>query len=89
MEPKTVTLTRDLIQQAQTRAGGFTKAQLAVFGISWPPPGGWKGSLVGSVVLRSQLDEFWMASSDTKKERRAGVSPVSTHSVNGGGKADV
>jgi hypothetical protein len=35
----------DEIQAARTPAGGWTKAQLAAWGVPWPPPTGWKERL--------------------------------------------
>lgn len=34
------------IEAARSPAGGFTKETLAGWGISWPPPKGWKDSLI-------------------------------------------
>jgi hypothetical protein len=38
----------DEIQAARTPAGGWTKAQLAAWGVPWPPPTGWKEQLEGA-----------------------------------------
>ncbi|MET9260285.1 hypothetical protein [Amycolatopsis sp. NPDC004079] len=35
----------DAIEAARTPAGGFTRAQLAAWGVAWPPPKGWKKEL--------------------------------------------
>lgn len=34
------------IEQAKTQAGGWTRAQLATWGVPWPPPKGWKKNLI-------------------------------------------
>lgn len=34
------------IDAAMTRAGGWTKATLAGWGVPWPPPKGWKKALI-------------------------------------------
>lgn len=34
------------IEAAKTPKGGWTKDQLAAWGISWPPPEGWKAKLI-------------------------------------------
>lgn len=34
------------IAAARTPAGGWTRAQLAQWGVPWPPPSGWKQELV-------------------------------------------
>lgn len=39
-------VTRDELEQAKTAAGGYTKEQLAEWGVPWPPPKGWKQKLL-------------------------------------------
>jgi len=39
-------LTLEQIMEAQTLNGGWTKATLAKWGVSWPPPKGWKKRLL-------------------------------------------
>ncbi len=34
------------IEAARTPAGGWTRAQLAAWGVPWPPPKGWKAALL-------------------------------------------
>lgn len=34
--------TRDEIEAAKTPAGGWTRDQLAAWGVPWPPPKGWR-----------------------------------------------
>ena len=38
--------TRRLIEAARTPKGGYSRAQLAAWGVPWPPPKGWKEALV-------------------------------------------
>jgi hypothetical protein len=38
--------TAEEIEAARTEGGGWTRAQLAVWGVPWPPPHGWKQRLV-------------------------------------------
>ena len=40
-------LTKDIIKQAVSPKGGFTKKQLALVGIPWPPVKGWKKKVIG------------------------------------------
>ena len=37
--------TANEIRVAQTPAGGWTKIQLAAWGVPWPPPSGWRKAL--------------------------------------------
>lgn len=39
--------TKAEIEAGRSPAGGWTKAQLAEWGIPWPPPKGWKRKLAG------------------------------------------
>ena len=39
-------MTEEEIEAAKTPAGGWTKAQLAAWGVPWPPPKGWKQALI-------------------------------------------
>jgi hypothetical protein len=34
------------VEAARTPAGGWTRAQLAEWGVSWPPPKGWRRRLL-------------------------------------------
>lgn len=36
---------KEIIEAKKTKKGGWTKAQLAEWGIPWPPPKGWKKKL--------------------------------------------
>jgi hypothetical protein len=38
--------TEEEIEAARTPAGGWTRAQLAEWGVPWPPPKGWKAALI-------------------------------------------
>ncbi|MDH6107914.1 hypothetical protein P3T36_006373 [Kitasatospora sp. MAP12-15] len=44
----------DEIEAVRTPAGGWTRAQLAAWGVPWPPPKGWK----------KQLADQWQAEQD-------------------------
>ena len=39
-------LTAEEIEAARTSRGGWTRQQLAVWGVPWPPPKGWKQRLI-------------------------------------------
>jgi len=40
-------LTREEVEAGRSAAGGFTRAQLAAWGVPWPPPAGWLQALLG------------------------------------------
>lgn len=39
-------MTKEEIESAMTFRGGWTRAQLAEWGVPWPPPNGWKQRLI-------------------------------------------
>lgn len=41
------------IERAKTPAGGWTRAQLAKWGVPWPPPQGWLAILIENAPSRS------------------------------------
>lgn len=43
-------VSREEIEANSTSAGGFTREQLAKWGVSWPPPKGWKDELIAGEV---------------------------------------
>ena len=46
-------LTHDNIHAVATARKGFTKEQLAIFGIAWPPKKGWPKRLIGTEISDS------------------------------------
>jgi hypothetical protein len=53
-----VRVTADLIQAGRSERGGWSKVQLAILGVSWPPPAGWKSEVIGRVIPRTEADRF-------------------------------
>lgn len=47
-------LTEQEINAAKTPRGGWTRAQLAAWGVSWPPRKGWRKKLLGPRAERIQ-----------------------------------
>lgn len=57
-EPNMVLITDDFIESGKSTAGGFSKAQLALLGIPWPPVGGWKAVVVGQKISSDAASRF-------------------------------
>lgn len=51
-------VTRDFIENNRTEKGGFTKRQLEILGVRWPPPAGWNRKAVGMELSPEQAEEF-------------------------------
>lgn len=45
-------MTREEIEAGRSEKGGFTKAQLAQWGVPWPPPQGWKEALLAGRTMQ-------------------------------------
>lgn len=58
MGEELVAVTTELIEAGQSDRGGWSKAQLALLGVSWPPPPGWKGEVIGRLVPQADAERF-------------------------------
>jgi hypothetical protein len=58
------------IRAARTPAGGWTKAQLAAWGVPWPPPKGWQDRLVDGICDVSNLTNDEVACLEISINRR-------------------
>lgn len=66
-----IRLTDRLIEGGKTRRGGFTRAQLAVLGVSWPPKCGWKQRLIGTSIDDATLERFYAAAGILSRATKA------------------
>lgn len=66
--PRPHIITKRWLLKCRTPAGGWTKAQLEVLGISWPPMQGWHDTVIGNSLTALQRDRF--CSLKNKKARR-------------------
>lgn len=44
------TITDELLLEAASDRHGYTRKQLAIIGVPWPPPRGWKRGVVGKPI---------------------------------------
>lgn len=51
--------TASQIDAARTPKGGWTKATLAGWGVSWPPPKGWRERLIAEAAALPPTDGEW------------------------------
>ena len=54
-------ITKEFLDTNTTPKGGYNRAQLAVVGVSWPAPKGWKKRLVGQEITAEQEVLFKLA----------------------------
>lgn len=58
MAAETAVITEELIESGKSERGGWTKAQLAILGVSWPPESGWKRKVIGAIIPQSEALRF-------------------------------
>jgi hypothetical protein len=58
LEAKSRTPTTEEIERARTPAGGWTRAQLAAWGVPWPPPKGWRKELERRAEIEKIVRRF-------------------------------
>lgn len=51
-------ITEDLLLAGRATAGGWKKAQLALIGVAWPPPKGWKATVIGTDISDEDAARF-------------------------------
>lgn len=51
-------LTREAIHAAASQGGGWSRAQLSLLGVSWPPQRGWLSRLIGTAIPDGTYAQF-------------------------------
>lgn len=51
-------ITRELLEQGQSKAGGWSREQLRLLGVNWPPKRGWPAKIVGSEITDAEAARF-------------------------------
>lgn len=51
-------LTRELVLKGRSRRGGWTREQLKVLGVAWPPKSGWLDALEGKDIPDAVYQRF-------------------------------
>lgn len=70
-------VTQEFLDKHKTKRGAYTKAQLELIGVSWPPKKGWKEKVIGRELTKQQEKEFIKAKNPkavkpkVKKEKQA------------------
>lgn len=53
-----VWVTEELIESGMSRRGAWSREQLAILGIAWPPSHGWKKRAVGKKLSAAEAERF-------------------------------
>ncbi len=51
-------ITEHDLNSGKSKRGGWSRKQLALLGVAWPPAKGWKESLLGKTVSERNLRRF-------------------------------
>ncbi len=57
MADETVLVTKEFMERNSTERGAWTRAQLALLGVAWPPPKGWRRRIEGLLFIRQEVAE--------------------------------
>lgn len=61
MENKTI-ITNRILDEIKTKKGGYTKKQLSILKIEWPPQKGWKIKVINMEITLEELEELYSIS---------------------------
>ena len=64
-----VKITLEIIEQGQSKEGGWNQAQLEILGVPWPPIKGWKTRLCGDELTQEEHDKFLSLKGDAGKKK--------------------
>jgi hypothetical protein len=64
-----VVITNDLIAAGMTGNGGWTRIQLALIGVSWPPPKGWRRRAIGRRIPKDDAERFVAIGRERRNQR--------------------
>ena len=62
-------VTREFILSGKSGAGGWTKRQLQILGVGWPPPKRWMKRVEGKTISDSAAKEFIALTGQKKRFR--------------------
>lgn len=51
-------ITQELLDAGARRAGAYTRRQIELLGLEWPPKKGWKTDVIGKSIMTSDAKEF-------------------------------
>jgi hypothetical protein len=64
-----IALTTAMIHAGRSGSGGWTRKQVELLGVTWPPVTGWVDRLAGSVVDRDKYERFLALKGKTRRKR--------------------
>ena len=51
-------LTKQFLQDHRTKSGAWTREQLRIIGVNWPPVKGWQSLIAGKELTGAEVAEF-------------------------------
>ena len=61
-------ITEEWLTINKTKAGGYTKAQLTLVGVDWPPIHGWKKAIIGTELNEENKITFEQLAQQNRKK---------------------
>lgn len=63
-------VTKELMTQGMSAAGGWNRRQMDILGVKWPPKQGWKIRAVGKEITKEAADEFISLKGKKRRTKR-------------------
>lgn len=54
-------ITEKFLKEGQSANGGWSKRQLNMIGVNWPPASGWKQTVIGQLIEEKTARDFLAA----------------------------
>lgn len=64
-----IEITDEMIEQGKSKAGGWTRFQLGLLGVSWPPRHGWRQRAIGQAISDGAATAFLMNRNEPRLPR--------------------
>lgn len=58
-------ITHQILNEIKTKQGGYTKKQLSILNVEWPPQKGWKIRVVNMEIPLEKIQELYSISKKT------------------------
>lgn len=63
-------VTEKFLSAGASAASGYTRRQIELLGLDWPPPRGWKNTIIGAVISEDAAAKFLRLADAGNRKRK-------------------
>lgn len=63
-------ISKEFLSAGASAVGGYTRKQVQLLGLTWPPPKGWKNLVIGTEISDESAEEFLLISGSGRRLRK-------------------